>query len=102
MIIGDFNCKEVRWEEWSMDRSDESWEGKLLRMAMKNSMAQWAEENIIFRGEDKPSRLDLIFMKEPSVRKQEAREIWPGLNGRKGKQMRHGKNTKGREINTQR
>lgn len=34
MIMGDFNCKKVRWEEWSMDRSSESWGVELLRMAM--------------------------------------------------------------------
>ena len=67
MIMGDFNCKEVRWEEWSVDGSEESWGGKLLRMATENSMTQWVEQNTRYRGDDEPSRLDLIFTSEPEV-----------------------------------
>ncbi len=37
------------------------------------------------------------------IRKQEVKkQEWPGSNGRKGKQMKHEKNIKRREVNTQR
>ncbi len=52
---------------WLVDGSDKSWGGELLRMTMEYSVTQWVEENMRFRGEDGPSRLDLIFMKESKV-----------------------------------
>ncbi len=66
MIMEDFNCKNVKWEDWSVERKGELWGGKLLRMAMDNLMTQWVDENTKFR-EDKPSWLDLIFTKESEV-----------------------------------
>ena len=67
VMMGDFNCREVIWEELRVNGSDESWGGELLSMAMENSMTQWVGEHTRFRGEDEPSRLDLIFTGEPEI-----------------------------------
>lgn len=38
MIMDDFNCKNVKWEEWSVKGSEESWGEELIRRAMDNLM----------------------------------------------------------------
>ena len=67
VMMGDFNSKEVKWEEWTVNGSEDSWSGELLRMAMENSMTQWVKEKTRYRGEDEPSRLDLIITKEAEL-----------------------------------
>ena len=67
LIMGDLNCKEVSWENWSTEGSDESWGSKVLELATENFLTQWVEENTRFRGNEVPSRLDLIFTKEPDI-----------------------------------
>ena len=67
LLMGDFNCKEVDWEEWSTTGSEESWGGVLLRVMMENMMTQWVMENTRYSGQDEPSRLDLVFTKEVNV-----------------------------------
>ena len=64
-IMGDFNCREVNWEEWTTEGIDESWGSKMLKLAMENTLTQWIAEKTRFRGDDKPSRLDLVFTKDP-------------------------------------
>ena len=66
-VMGDFNCKEVSWENWSTDGSDMSWGNKLLQMAMDNILTQWVTESTRFQGRGKTRRLDLIFTKEPEI-----------------------------------
>ncbi len=47
-LMGDFNCKEVCWEEWTMDVGEESWGYMLLNLIMTNTMMQWIGENARF------------------------------------------------------
>ena len=63
ILMGDFNCKEVCWESWTTNSSEESWGNTVLEMAMENILTQWVNENTRFRNEENPSRLDLIFTK---------------------------------------
>ncbi len=61
VIMGDFNCKEINWEEWNTRRGEDSWGDKVLKLAMNNIMTQWVEENIRYRGgEDSSRRLNII------------------------------------------
>ena len=38
IMMGDFNCKEVCWEEWYTGGGEESWGGILLDLVMNNIM----------------------------------------------------------------
>ena len=42
---------------------ENTWGNRLLRITMNNKMIQWVTENTKFRGENKPSKLDLLFIK---------------------------------------
>ena len=66
-IMGDFNCKEVLWEDWLTEGGELSWGNRLLQLAMDNILPQWVTENTRFRGNEEPSRLDLVFTKEPEI-----------------------------------
>ena len=44
-------------------RGENAWGNRLLRLTMNNTMFQWVTENSRFRGDDKPSRLDILFTK---------------------------------------
>lgn len=61
IIMGDFNCKEVDWENLETKGNLDSWGSVLLEIMMENIMTQWVTENTRFRGSDEPSRLDLVF-----------------------------------------
>ena len=37
-VMGDFNCKEVNWEELTTERSEDSWGNKMLKFAMENTL----------------------------------------------------------------
>lgn len=67
ILMGDFNCGEVCWEEWSTDGGENSWGYALLNLVMENTMTQWITKTTRHRGEDEPSRLDLIITREPEV-----------------------------------
>jgi len=67
IVMGDFNCKEVCWEEWSTEGGEESWGGTMLNLVMNNIMTQWIEEKTRFRGSEEPSRLDLLLTKEADI-----------------------------------
>ena len=60
-MMGDFNCKEVCWKKWHTGR-EESWDGLLLDL-----VTQGIKENTRFRGNEEPSRLDLLLTKELEV-----------------------------------
>ena len=66
-IIGIFSCKEVCWEDWTATGSENSWGNTLLMLMMENVMTQWIQDNTRFKGEEVPSRLDLVFTKEPDI-----------------------------------
>ena len=40
ILEGDFNCKEVHWEDWSAVGGEGTWGNKLLGIAMDNGMTQ--------------------------------------------------------------
>ena len=69
IMIGDFNCKEVCWEEWYAE-GEESWGGILLDFVVNTIMIQWIKENTRFRGNEESSRLDLLLTKELEVIKK--------------------------------
>ena len=48
IMMRDFNCKEVCWEEWFIRRGEEPWVGILLDLVMNNIMTQWIKENTSF------------------------------------------------------
>ena len=67
IMMGDFNCKEVCWEEWYTGGGEESWDDLLLDLVMNNIMTQWMKEKTRFRDNEEPSRLDLLLTKELEV-----------------------------------
>ena len=67
ILMGDFNCKEVSWEEWTANSGEKSWGNFLLDLSIENIMTQWIKENTRYRGGETPSRLDLVFTKEPDI-----------------------------------
>lgn len=38
ILMGDFDCKEVNWKEWTTEEGEESWGNVLMRLAMENLM----------------------------------------------------------------
>ena len=68
--MGNFNCKEVSWEDWSTERGEMSWGNRLLHLAMDNVLTQWVTENTRFGANEEPLRLDLVFTKEPEIIKK--------------------------------
>ena len=63
LIIGDFNCKEIDWEERTCKGGEESWGVKLLNWAEENILKQWIDCDTRHRGRDTPSRLDLVLLR---------------------------------------
>ena len=62
VLVGDFNCKGVKWEEFEVGSGGE-WGEQLLNYALENLMTQWVKQTTRGRQGDTPSRLDLIFTK---------------------------------------
>ena len=71
LIAGDFNCKDINWEDRTGQGGDDSWSEKLLNWAEENMMIQWIDCDTRYRGGDAPSRLDLVF----TTNKEEIEEI---------------------------
>ena len=67
LIMGDFNCKEVIWENWITEGSEETWGNKVLELATEHFLTQWVNEHTRYRGSEEPSRLDLIFTTDPGI-----------------------------------
>ena len=63
LLAGDFNCKDVNWDTFESFGSENSWGEQLLTLTMENAMKQWVQENTRYRGDNEPSRLDLVFSK---------------------------------------
>ena len=68
LLVGDFNCKGVNWEEMEVKGGEGVWSEKLLQLALVNTMDQWVDEATRYRGEEEPSVLDLVFTKRPEVK----------------------------------
>ncbi len=69
LIIGDFNCKEINWEEMTFRGEKNSWSAKLINWAVKNLLTQWVDCKTRFCGRDNPSRLDLMFTSDEIIEK---------------------------------
>ncbi|MPC50209.1 LINE-1 reverse transcriptase [Portunus trituberculatus] len=67
VIVGDFNCREVMWEEFEVGNGEE-WGEQMLDFAMENLLTQWVRHPIKGRQGDTLSRLDLIFTKGVQIR----------------------------------
>ena len=63
VMVGDFNCKEVLWEDFEVKDGNE-WGKEILKMMMENLMTQWVRLPTRCRGDDTPARLDLVFTKD--------------------------------------
>ena len=66
ILVGDFKCKEIHWEDWSAE-GEEMRGNKLLGIAMDCRMTQWVQEETRYKGDNIPARLDLILTKEPDI-----------------------------------
>lgn len=49
LLMGDFNCKEISWENWTTEGSESSWGNKLLDLAIENVLTQWVTDDTRFR-----------------------------------------------------
>ena len=61
LICGDFNCGEVDWEEMDPRSEEGSWGSRVLNQMTESALFQHITEPTRERGEDTPSRLDLMF-----------------------------------------
>ena len=68
ILTGDFNCKEVNWENYEAEGNNFTWGNRLLKLTTDNLMTQWVREETRLRGSDEPSRLDLVFTKGISIK----------------------------------
>ncbi len=64
LLLGDFNCKEVKWESYECEGDENNRGNKILKLAMDNTMVQWVKKATRHREENEPSRLDLVLTKE--------------------------------------
>ena len=62
VIVGDFNCRGIMWEDFEVG-SGGDWGEQLLNYSLENFMTQWVRHPTRGRQGDTPSRLDLIFTK---------------------------------------
>ena len=61
LLAGDFNCKDVDWENLKCGGEQETWGIKFLDLMMENMMTQEIKENTRYRGDDAPALLDLVL-----------------------------------------
>ena len=66
-VMGDLNCGKVQWEDWYTEGSEDSWGNKLLNLTMENALTLWVGQEITFRGDTAPSKLELIFTKRTNT-----------------------------------
>ena len=69
VIVGDFNCKEIMWEEFEVGSGGE-WGEQLMDFALDNMLTQWVRHPTRGRQRDALSRLDLIFTKGIQLRQE--------------------------------
>lgn len=67
VMVGDFSCKEILWEDFEVKDGNE-WGKEILNMMMHNLMMQWVRLPTRCRGDDTPARLDLVFTKGVELR----------------------------------
>ena len=67
LITGDFNAKEIDWEKMEAGKEGDTWNSKLLEFATEHILTQHVRDNTRIRGDDEPSRLDLVFTRERDI-----------------------------------
>lgn len=61
LIMGDFNYKEINWQELNPHGDHNSWRARFLDCVQKIFLYQQVLESSAARGSDTPSVLDLVF-----------------------------------------
>ena len=64
LLCGDFNCKEVDWESMEPKCEEGSWGARVFEQMTDNALYQHIKETTRVRGDDNPSRLDLVFTRK--------------------------------------
>jgi endonuclease/exonuclease/phosphatase family metal-dependent hydrolase len=64
VYMGDFNFKEIDWERNSTNVGSNHLTTKFLEMVRDTYLSQHVTKETRFRGDNQPSRLDLIFTNE--------------------------------------
>ena len=63
LLVGDFYCKGVNWQEMEWSGNAGSWSEDMLQLAMENTLDQMGKNSLGLAGEE-PSLLDLVFTKK--------------------------------------
>ena len=63
-IVGDFNYRNINWSSWTTSHSVDSTEAKFIEAVRDSYLSQHGEHPTRRRGNDDPSRLDLLFTDE--------------------------------------
>ncbi|KAK8737488.1 hypothetical protein OTU49_004520, partial [Cherax quadricarinatus] len=61
LVMGDFNHREIDWENLEPHGGSETWRAKMLDVVLENLMHQHVKDTTRVRWEDEPARLDLVF-----------------------------------------
>nr|XP_053656751.1 uncharacterized protein LOC128705624 [Cherax quadricarinatus] len=61
LVMGDFNHREIDWENLEPHGGPETWRAKMMDVVLENLMHQHVRDTTRERGEDEPARLDLVF-----------------------------------------
>lgn len=59
-MLGGFKCGEIKWELLKTGKGN-TWGGRLLEMIMNSMIMHWDKDKMRCRGENEPSRLDLVI-----------------------------------------
>jgi hypothetical protein len=65
-IVGDFNYRDINWNNWTTPHGTESKEAKFIETVRDCYLQQHINESTRIRGNDDPSTLDLVFTEEVS------------------------------------
>ena len=64
ILTGDFNC-DIDWETLDAKSHSHDWNENLLNLITDHCLHQHVNQPTRFRGNDRPSKLDLIFTRQP-------------------------------------
>ena len=64
IIMGDFNYKEINWED---EKGSGKEQDKFIACVQQNMLSQHVKDVSRFRGDNKPSRVDLVFATEEDM-----------------------------------
>ena len=75
-LVGDFNYKLINWANWTTNFGEDSTEYKFIESCRDSFLHQHVERPTRRRGDDEPSKLDLIFTNE-EMQVNEVKHISP-------------------------